>query len=194
MCSHPLEANNGDRSCAALPFILAPARPAVEVGDPDLECALIELIEPETDGDPRGTGKYKRSCLRELAMRLNERGHPVGWVTVGPLLKKRSSSLRMNARRKEVKSSPPQRDAKFAHIDDVKKNFFAAGEPVISVDTKKELIGAFNSFGQEWRCELEAVPKTSSRFGPENPSGSGVIRVLNDSGTEYCGGPEQHDY
>jgi hypothetical protein len=113
-------------------------RHAAEVHDPTLERTLLELVEPETAGDPQGLGKYKRSSLRELAVRLNERGHPVGWVTVGRLLKKRGYSLRVNARRKESKSSPPDRDEQFAHIDDLKSQFLAAGEPVISFDTKKK--------------------------------------------------------
>lgn len=112
--------------------------PAAEVHDPVLEQTLVALVEPETAGDPQGTGKYKRSSLRELAVRLKESGHPVSPVTVGRLLKQRGYSLRVNARRKEAKASPPERDAQFAHIDDVKGDFLAAGEPVISVDTKKK--------------------------------------------------------
>jgi hypothetical protein len=113
-------------------------RPAAEVHDLALEHTLIEWVEPETAGDPQGQGKYKRSSLRELAARLQESGHPVSPVTVGRLLKKHGYSLRVNARRKEAKSSPPERDAQFVHIDDVKGDFLAAGEPVISVDTKKK--------------------------------------------------------
>lgn len=113
-------------------------RPTAEAHDPVLEQALVALVEPETAGDPQGASKYKRSSLRELVVHLKESGHPVSPVTVGRLLKKHGYSLRVNARRKEAKSSPPERDAQFVHIDDVKEDFLTAGEPVISVDTKKK--------------------------------------------------------
>lgn len=83
-------------------------------------------------------------------MRLNERGHWVDWVTVGHLLKKRGDSLRVNAWRKESTSSLPERDDQFPHIDDLKSQFLAVDEPVIRVDMKKELIGAFKNPRQSW--------------------------------------------
>ena len=50
------------------------------------------------------------------------------------------------------------RDAQFHHINDQAKAFLAAGEPVISVDTKKkELVGDFKNAGREW--ELKGQPE-----------------------------------
>ena len=43
-------------------------------------------------------------------------------------------------------------DAQFHYINDQATAFLAAGEPVISVDTKKkELVGNFKNNGREWR-------------------------------------------
>lgn len=109
-----------------------------EEQDPGLETVLEQLLDAETAGDPQGPGKSKRSSLRTLSARLAERGHPAGRMTVGRLLKKAGYSLRVNARRKEAKSSPQERDAQFRHIDEQKRTHLAAGEPVISVDTKKK--------------------------------------------------------
>ena len=54
------------------------------------------------------------------------------------------------ARRARV--AHPDRDAQFAHINATVEAVLAAGEPVISVDTKKkELVGDFKNGGWEWR-------------------------------------------
>lgn len=81
-------------------------RLAIEEQDPALESTLEQILEPETAGDPQGTGKYKRSSLRQLSIRLAEEGHPAGRSTVGRLLRKLGYSPRVNARRKEAKAPP----------------------------------------------------------------------------------------
>ena len=44
------------------------------------------------------------------------------------------------------------RDAQFSHIAKTVAHYQAAGDPVISVDTKKkELIGDFKNAGREWQ-------------------------------------------
>jgi hypothetical protein len=53
-------------------------------------------------------------------------------------------------------SAHPDRDAQFAHINATSEVYLAAGEPVISVDTKKkELVGDFKNGGREWRPKGE---------------------------------------
>jgi hypothetical protein len=114
-------------------------RPAVEQQDPALEPALEALLAPETAGDPMGRrAKAKRSSLRELSARLAAAGHAVSHPTVARLLKQLGYSPKANARRTEARSSPPERDAQFRYIEEQKRRFQAAGEPVISVDTKKK--------------------------------------------------------
>ena len=112
-------------------------RPPVEVRDPALERALEAIVDPETAGDPQRVTKYKRSSLRQLSARLREQQHPVSHTTVGRLLKQRGYALRVNARRTEAKVPPPERDDQFRYIEQQKQAFLAAGDPVISVDTKK---------------------------------------------------------
>jgi hypothetical protein len=44
----------------------------------------------------------------------------------------------------------PDRNAQFEHINEMVRRQLAAGEPAISVDTKKkELVGAFKNAGRE---------------------------------------------
>jgi transposase len=112
-------------------------RPAAEARDPALVSALEAVLAPETAGDPQGPAKYKRSSLRQLRDRLQAQGHPASPTTVGRLLKQLGYSPKANVRRKEAKAAPPERDAQFRHIEQHKQAFLEAGDPVISVDTKK---------------------------------------------------------
>lgn len=113
-------------------------RHAIERHDPDIETDLLQVLEPETAGMPMAVVLYKRSSLRNLRDRLKEKGHPISHPTIGRLLKKLGYSQKANVRRKEAKASPPEREAQFAHIEEQKREHFEAGEPVISVDSKKK--------------------------------------------------------
>jgi hypothetical protein len=58
---------------------------------------------------------------------------------VARLLKKLGYSPKVNAKEEESTSAPPaKREAQFAHIREQKREHLAAGEPVISVDSKKK--------------------------------------------------------
>lgn len=131
-----LEAELADRPVDRIRHV-GGGRHAAEIDDPELESTLEQLLAPETAGNPQGRGKYKRSSLRQLSDRLVQHGHPASRDTVGRLARKLGYSLRVNARRKEARSSPPERDSQFNYIQQQKRDFLATGEPVISVDTKK---------------------------------------------------------
>lgn len=136
-------------------------RPAREVQDPELVPALETLLAPETAGDPMGRrAKGKRSSLRHLSAALAAAGHSASRPTVARLLRQLGYSPKVNARRTEARSSPPERDAQFQHIAEQRAQFQAAGEPIISVDTKKK--GAGRQL-QEHRPDL--VPDGRRRSG-----------------------------
>lgn len=117
-------------------------RPTREAQDPELLPILEALLAPETAGDPMGRrAKAKRSSLHHLSTALNTAGHPASRPTVARLLRQLGYSPKVNARRTEARSSPPERDAQFRHIADQRAQFEAAGEPIISVDTKKKGAG-----------------------------------------------------
>jgi transposase len=113
------------------------ASPGAEARDPAPVSALEAVLAPETAGDPQGPGKYKRSSLRQLRDYLREQGHAASPTTVGRLLKQLGYSPKVNARRKQAKASPANRDRQFRYIEEQKQAFLAAEEPVIGVDTKK---------------------------------------------------------
>src|SRR5256885_1846449 len=104
------------------------------------------------------TQKWVRSSLRTLSERLKEAGHALSPPTVSRLLRKLEYSLHVNSKQLEARSNHPDRDVQFAHIDEQIATFKAAGQPIISVDSKKkELIGEFKQAGRTWSLEPVAV-------------------------------------
>jgi Rhodopirellula transposase DDE domain len=111
---------------------------------------LRTLVEPETRGDPQSPLLWTCKSLRKLSRSLREMGHTIGRTLVGELLHQLDYRLQANRKTREG-SHHPDRDAQFRYINDRVKEALAAGEPAISVDTKKkELVGDFKNAGREW--------------------------------------------
>ena len=95
---------------------------------------------------------------RHLSAALAKRGFIAGQKLVGRLLKRLNFSLQANCKTREG-ASHPDRNAQFEHINAEVKAFQAAGQPVISVDTKKkELVGDFKNGGRELRPKGQPQP------------------------------------
>jgi Rhodopirellula transposase DDE domain len=135
------------------------------------------------------TQKWVRSSLRTLSDRLKEAGHALSPPTVGRLLRKLDYSLRVNSKQLEARSNHPDRDVQFTHINEQITVFKAAGQPILSVDSKKkELIGDFKQAGQTWSLEPIAVNVhdfLGDSLGRAVPYG--IYDVLNNRGTVYVG-------
>ena len=130
-------------------------RKAAEASDPTLLGDLERLVEPVTRGDPESPLRWTCRSLRRLADELQQQGHQVSHQTVASLLHGLEYSLQGNRKTREG-DSHPDRDAQFAHINATAEAYVAAGDPVISVDTKKkELVGDFKNAGREWRPQGE---------------------------------------
>lgn len=124
---------------------------------PDILIKLEALIEPETKGDPQSPLRWTNKGLRKLSTELKTQGFDVCHATVATLLKESGYSLQLNRKDKEGKAVP-DRNAQFQHINEQSKAFLEAGEPVISVDTKKkELIGEYKNGGREYRKQGDPV-------------------------------------
>ena len=107
----------------------------------------------ETAGDPMTGLKWTRRTTRKIAEQLRCQGIRVGRNTVGRLLKGMDFSLRVN-HKKLSHGSGVDRDAQFECIAELREEFTARGNPMISVDTKKrELIGQFRNPGRAWNRE-----------------------------------------
>ena len=99
---------------------------------PAARSALLELVEPETAGDPMSEHKWVRSSLRSLSKRLSQAGHAVSAPTVSRLLKAHDYSLRVNAKEKDPRSQHSDRDFQFRYMETQKQSFIASGDPIIS--------------------------------------------------------------
>jgi hypothetical protein len=119
--------------------------------DPDLTDLLDGLVEPVSRGDPESPLRWTNKSTRTLSTELKRQGHPVSHEKVAQLLRSMDFSLQSN-RKTEEGNDHPDRDAQFRHINDQVRRALAAGQPVISVDTKKkELIGNYENKGRQWR-------------------------------------------
>jgi hypothetical protein len=106
-------------------------------------------VDPVTRGDPESPLRWTSKSGAKLAQALRELGHDVVDRTVLRLLKANGYSLQANKKTREG-AQHPDRDAQFAHINQTVAAAVKAGQPVISVDTKKrELVGDFKAVGRE---------------------------------------------
>ena len=128
--------------------------------DAGLAAALDALVDPETRGDPESALRWTCKSTRQLAAALTAAGHPVSDRTTALLLHQAGYSLQANAKTTEGRQHP-DRDGQFAHINDTVTRYVKAGDPVISVDTKKkELVGqtpGYKNNGRDWQPQGEPV-------------------------------------
>ena len=128
---------------------------AVET-QPGLLAALEALIEDAIRGDPEAP--LRSRSQRNIAEALRRQGFEVSQKLVGRLLRALEYSCQANRKTREG-SSHPDRNAQFAYINATVKTAITAGEPAISVDTKKkELVGDFRNPGRELRPRGDPEP------------------------------------
>ncbi|MHB9102626.1 MAG: ISAzo13 family transposase [Sulfuricella sp.] len=143
---------------------------------PGVREALERLVEPVTRGDPESPLRWTCKSLMQLSRELGACGHTISHVSVGTLLKDLGYSLQGNRKTLEGASHPDQ-NAQFEFINEKIETALGAGQPVISVDTKKkELVGQYKNGGKEWRPQgqPEAVKVhdfVDDELGRANPYG-----------------------
>ena len=119
--------------------------------DGTLKTDLDALIEPFTAGDPCSPLRWTCKSIAALTTELIEAGHKTSTRMVHELLIEMRYTMQSNRKTKESGSHPDRND-QFLFINEKVKHFQRAGEPVISVDTKKkELVGEFANKGSTWR-------------------------------------------
>ena len=108
-------------------------------------------MDPLTRGDPTSPLRWTCKSRAKLAAALTEQGWRVSSTTVGRLLHRLGYRLQSPRKRQEG-ATHPDRNAQFEHINRTADEHLSAGQPVISVDTKKkELVGNFKNGGREWQ-------------------------------------------
>jgi Rhodopirellula transposase DDE domain len=122
---------------------------------PGLLAALDELVDPSTRGDPESPLRWTCKSTRQLADALGTQGFQVSDDTVGRLLKQQGYTLQRTLKTEEG-AQDPDRDAQFRYVNEQAREHLAAGQPVVSVDTKKkELVGQYANGGREWQLTGE---------------------------------------
>lgn len=151
-------------------------RKSVIQTDVGLMSALEKLVEPMTRGDPESPLRWTCKSLRTLAGELAANGHLVSHPVVGDLLRELGYSLQAN--RKVLEGTDhPDRNAQFEFISEQTTQQLMAGNPVISVDTKKkELVGAYKNNGTTWCPEgkpeqVKVHDFVDKELGRANPYG-----------------------
>lgn len=173
-------------------------RKAVSEADPEVVPELKRLVEPATLGDPMRPLIWVSKSMDKLAATLTAMGHPISADTARKELVKLGFSRQRN-RKADERAKHPDRDAQFEHINAKIIAAQAAGQPVISVDTKKkELVGNYRNGGSDYRpkgdpqrvnvhdfadkascmtsrrmCAALASRPESSRLAALSPSGTG---------------------
>lgn len=154
--------------------------------DPGLRPALLALVEPDERGDPMSPLRWTVKSTRSLAAELIGQWHRVSADTVGDLLREEGFSLQAGAKTLEGRQHP-DRDAQFRYVNDQARGHMGAGQPVISVDTKKkELVGDYKNAGRQWRPAGEpALVKTHDfldRQGPGKAIPYGIYDIAANTG------------
>ena len=104
-------------------------------------------------GDPMRPLLWVSKSHAKLAQALRAIGHQIGKSSIPKLLG--LLKYRRQVNRKTLEGSrDPDRDAQFEHINAAVLATQAAGQPVISIDTKKkEMIGPYKNAGSDYRPE-----------------------------------------
>jgi transposase len=132
--------------------------------DPGLRPALLALVEPDERGDPMSPLRWTTKSTRNLAAELTSQGHQISADTVADMLREDGFSLQGNTKTLEGKQHP-DRDGQFTYLNEQARTHRDAGQPVISVDTKKkELLGAFKNTGRQWRPTGEPAEVNTHDF------------------------------
>jgi hypothetical protein len=156
-----------------------------EVKQPGLMSALDELVHPETRGNPMSFLRWTSKSTAKLAEELVRQGFKITDDTVGRILKDLGYSLQAPAKEKEG-TAHPDRDAQFRYLNKQVGVSMKAGQPVISVDTKKkELVGEFSNGGREFHPVGEPTRTKTHDFVDKELGRAvpyGVYDLANDEG------------
>jgi len=159
-------------------------RPSAIEGDPKLLEDLRALVDDDARGDPERVLTWTSKSLRNLADELAALGHSAGKDLVGRLLKTKLDFSLQGARKTLEGKQHPDRDAQFRHINETVAAAIKAGQPAISIDTKKkELIGEFKNAGREWHPAGKA-PRVNTYDFPSMAKGKAIPYGVYDIGAD----------
>ena len=135
-------------------------RPKATQRQAGLEQAFDDVLEAHSAGSPTDPSVFWIDLKpMQLAGELLRRGFAIGRNTAAKLLKR--AGYRRRSLRKELITGhvdPQERDQQFRHIDALRRQAQAGGNPVLCVDTKKkELLGHLHRPGQCYSTDVQYV-------------------------------------
>ena len=105
---------------------------------PALEAAFLEVLADYTAGSPmREQRRWTNLTQQEIAQRLQEHGITVSVTVVKGLLKKHDF-VRRKAQKRQATGESAHREAQFARIAQLKEEYGASPNSILSMDTKKK--------------------------------------------------------
>lgn len=121
---------------------------------PELHGVFLEVLRDNTAGSPMDEQiKWTNLNRPEIAQALAVRGYPVSVTVVDQLLEENDFRQRRAARKLTAKETE-NRDEQFVKIKGLVKDFSEAGNPIISMDTKKkEYLGNLYREGRLYTTE-----------------------------------------
>jgi transposase len=134
-------------------------RPRYEETYPDIDAQFLNVLQEHTAGEPMDDQVIWTDLTPQEIARLLEKEHHVSVSkTVIRKLLKRHNYRRRKAQKKQTLKTVAHRDEQFTKIGALQAEFRAAGNPIISFDTKKkEYVGNFYRDGHLYtRQELHA--------------------------------------
>ena len=160
-------------------------RKSAKEKNPGLYEKIETIVRDHTYGSPVSLLVWTTASLRKIAKELEDKyGLSVSQNIVSRALDDLGYSKQQNQKNLQVGERHPDRDAQFRYINAKAKEFLDAGDPVISIDTKrKELIGNFKKNGSDYRKEKDPRQVLDHDFalpelGEVAPYG---VYVLNDN-------------
>jgi transposase len=146
--------------------------------EPDINDVFLALIKEHTAGDPMDEAKkWTNLTCAKIGSLLAEENFKVSRNIVRKLLKK-NGYVKRKALKKKAAGGHVNRNAQFERIAELRALYTAAGNPVISMDTKKkELIGNLFRDGKVYTSETVEV---YDHDFPSLAEGVGVPHTLYD--------------
>lgn len=155
---------------------------------------LRKLVKDSSRGDPESPLLWTTKSTRTLAEELAKKNHNISYITVAKLLKSSNYSLQANRKTREGLNHP-DRDKQFQYINSLVQKYLKAGDPVISVDTKKkEMVGSYKNPGRIWLPSGQPIEVNIHDFrDPKMPKAIpyGIYDIRSDYG--YIGVGIDHD-
>lgn len=178
------EIENGAEVSDRVRAVGAGDKPATEK-QPGLWEAIDKLVSPTTRGHPMSTLRWTLKSTYELSREVKRQGFEASAELVRRLLAQHGYSLQAPAKEAEG-ATHPDRDGQFEYLAGLSDAYISAGDPVISVDTKKkETLGNKSNGGREYQPKGEPV-RTDVHDFPDPVLGKaipyGVYDVANNEG------------